>query len=362
MELWQRAARASRNAHLWLPGYLATRWRRRNESAPRRVWVTITDHYEPLWKRPGDAVAAGRVAAWRREWPRIAARHRDTSGRAPQYCFFYPEEEYRRELVEPLAEMTRAGIGDVEVHLHHDNDTAAAFRERVTRFVEALHGNHGLLRRGAGRLTFGFIHGNWALDNARPDGRWCGIDNEISLLRELGCYADFTMPAAPDPSQAGPVNVIFRVTDDPARPRSHARGAIVGPGTAAVGDLTLVAGPLVIAPGGGRLKPRLDTGELSAHSRTSEQRTGRWLRVAPRIGTDAFLKLFAHGAQEDNAAALLGGDLDRLFESLKHLCGGMGAELRYVTAWEMWQVVEALREGRPPLGEVVTNQAWAAAT
>jgi hypothetical protein len=317
------------------------------------VWVTITDHFEPLWKRPSDELAAERVAAWRREWPRIAARHHDATGRSPQYCFFYPEEEYRPALVEPLAEMVRGGIGDVEVHLHHDDDTAAAFRERVTRFATALDTNHGLLRRQSGRLVFGFIHGNWALDNARPDGRWCGINDEISLLRDLGCYADFTMPAAPDPSQAGPVNVIFRVTDDPDKPRSHARGTIVRPGTPGIGDLTLIAGPLVVSSGGGRWKPRLDTGELASYARTSEERTRQWLRVAPRIGADAFVKLFAHGAQEANAGVLLGTDLDRLFDSLQRLCAAAGAELRYVTAWEMWRVVEALREGRVPLTEGV---------
>ena len=30
-----------------------------------------------------------------------------------------------------------------------------------------------------------------------PDGRWCGLNNELILLRDLGCYADFTLPSAP---------------------------------------------------------------------------------------------------------------------------------------------------------------------
>jgi len=348
MGLRDKAALAIRGAHLWLPGYVATRLRRWNEPPPRRVWVTITDHYEPLWGRPAPDVATSRVALWRREWPRIASRHRDSRDRAPQYCFFFPVEEYRPELVEPLAEMAREGIADVEVHLHHDRDTPDAFCEQISRFVKLLRTNHGLLREEDGRILFGFIHGNWALDNARPDGRWCGLNNEITLLRKLGCYADFSMPAAPDPSQAGPVNCIFRVTDDPLRPRSHARGTIVEPGTPAVGDLTLMAGPLAVAGGTDRWMPRLDTGELAAHARTSEERSRRWLRVAPRVGTDAFLRLFAHGAQERNSAAMLGTDLDTLFESLRKITGEAGSELRYVTAWEMWKAVEALRERREP--------------
>jgi len=341
--------RATRNAHLWLPGYLADRWRRRGEGPPRTVFFTIADHYEPLWKRPDDAVARERVAVWRREWPAIASRHQDDTGRPPQYGFFYPAEEYRPELLEPLAEMTRVGVGDVEVHLHHDADTSAGLTEKVSAFTEALHSRHGLLRRHDGKLAFGFIHGNWALDNGRPDGRWCGVNDEITVLRDLGCYADFTMPAAPDPSQGGPVNTIFRVTDDPRRPRSYETGCPVRVGTPPVGDLTLIPGPLTVMPRPeGRLRPRVDTGELASYALASPERVRGWLRTAPRIDGHAFVKLFAHGAQERNSAALLGGGLDRLFEDVKQACAALGATLRHVTAWEMWRAVEAVRERRIP--------------
>ena len=52
-----------------------------------------------------------------------------------------------------------------------------------------LHERHGLLRAGpeTGKIIYSFIHGNWALDNSRPDGRWCGVDNEIDILVETGC-------------------------------------------------------------------------------------------------------------------------------------------------------------------------------
>jgi hypothetical protein len=311
--------------------------------------VTLADHFEPLWKRPSETVAAERVMSWRQAWPEIAARHQDSTGRPPQYGFFYPEEEYRPELLDPLAEMTRMGIADVEVHLHHDNDTRSAFVEKVSRFTEALHAGHGLLRKHHGRLAFGFIHGNWALDNGRPDGLWCGLNDEISLLRDLGCYADFTMPAAPSPAQGGPVNAIFRVTDDPDRPRSYETGVPVVTGTPGTGDLTLIPGPLgVLWRPGGRWKPRLDTGELASYARPTLERIRLWLSVAPRIGDHSFVKLFAHGAQEGNAAALLGGDLARLFEGFRQVCSEVGTQLRYVTAWEMWLAVEALREDRQP--------------
>jgi hypothetical protein len=331
----------------WLPSLLLA-WLRPRRHV-RTLWIAVCDHFEPLWRRADGEQAAERVTLWRRQWPAIAARHIDSAGRPPQYTFFYPEEEYRPEFLEPLADMTRSGVADVEVHLHHDRDTADGFRERVSHFVDVLARNHGLLRTSAGKPAFGFIHGNWALDNARPDGRWCGLNNEITLLKELGCYADFTLPAAPDPSQAGPVNEIYDVTDDPDRPRSHARGVPVRRGTARQ-DLTLITGPLGITfAGRRRLRPYLETGELAHYARPTPRRVSSWLSLAPRIQGHGFVKLFAHGAQEANSAALLGGGLDEMFSGLAAVCRARSIELRFVTAWEMWRVVEDLRAGAVPL-------------
>jgi hypothetical protein len=313
--------------------------------APRTAWVTICDHFEPLWQRPDAATAVSRVRRWRKAWPEIAARNQDSMGRPPQYSFFFPEEEYRPEFLEPLAELTRAGIADVEVHLHHDADTRPAFVEKVERFTQTLSRDHGLLRVRDGRLAFGFIHGNWALDNARPDGRWCGLDDEITLLRQLGCYADFTLPAAPDPSQAGPVNTIFDVTDDPERPRSHASGTPVRLGSPRR-DLTLITGPLGVLFGKG-LRPQLENGDLASYRPPSAARVRAWLALAPRIGEHAFIKLFAHGAQENNAGCLLDGGLDLVYRELSSQCQARSIALRYVTPWEMWGVVESLRSGNP---------------
>ncbi len=71
-----------------------------------------------------------------------------------------------------------------------------------------------------GKLRYAFIHGNWCLANARPDGRWCGVDDELPLLFDTGCYADFTFPAAPDPSQPPIVNQIYWPDGDLARRRA----------------------------------------------------------------------------------------------------------------------------------------------
>jgi hypothetical protein len=307
----------------------------------------IGDHYEPL----GQSAERGceKVALWRREWPAIAARHTDSAGRPPRYTFFFPEEEYRPELLDPLAEMTQAGIADVEVHLHHDRDTEEGFVGRVSRFKETLRVRHGLMHDFEGQIGFGFIHGNWALDNSLPGGRWCGLNNELVLLRRLGCYADFTLPSAPSPAQTRTVNSIYWATDDPARPKSHDSGIPVRPGEGRRGDLLMVQGPLGLRFGcNGRLRPRLEMGEIASYDHPSADRVKLWLRVAPQLGPHIFVKLFTHGAQEQNSAALLGGGLDHLFRSVRLVCEDRRLRFHLVSAWEMFRAIEAIREEREP--------------
>ena len=135
-----------RHAEIWLAPYLKDRLRRAVRPAkPKRAWVAITDHYEPLGAGASVETALGRVAKWRDKWPRIADdAPRDAAGRRPQYSFFYPQEEYRRDLLEGIAEMVRLGVGDVEVHLHHDNEQRESFIRKVTEFCRRLTDDHGL--------------------------------------------------------------------------------------------------------------------------------------------------------------------------------------------------------------------------
>jgi hypothetical protein len=335
-----------RHAEIWLPGYLKSRLEMLRHTPPERVWIAITDHYEPFWKNTDEAVASGRVERWAREWPQIANRHLDSAGRPARYSFFYPEEEYRPHLLDLLARMTRDGFGDVEVHLHHDGASEQQFMDTVSRYLETLSGEHGLLRRVDGRLVFGFIHGNWALDNSRPDGRWCGLNHEITLLRRLGCYADFTMPCGPAPMQARMVNTIYWATDDPNKPKSYDTGIPVRPGGAEQGDLLMIPGPLGLRWAGG-LRPKIEIGELDHRNPITKERVRLWLDISPRIGADVFIKLFAHGAQEQAAQALLGKGLDQIFALLEAECRRRGAAYYFVSAWEMRQAADAARCRRP---------------
>jgi hypothetical protein len=337
-----------RNADIWFGPYLKSRLRRfARRIKPRRAWVAIADHYEPLGMGATVETALRRVAEWRELWPRIAAdAPMDAAGQQPQYTFFYPQEEYRRDLLDGIAEMARLGIADVEVHLHHHDEQRDLFIEKIGEYCRRLSGDHGLLRRLDGRTAFGFIHGNWALDNSRPDGMWCGLNGEIALLRDLGCYADFTMPSAPSPTQGRVVNQIYWCTNDPGnRPRSFDRGIEATIGGGRQGDLLMITGPLGIRFSG-RVLPRLETGEIAGYDLPTPSRVRRWFDLAPAIGSDLFLKLYTHGAQERNFEPLLGGALGSMFRCLKEEADRRGIEIHWATAWQMYRAADALMHGR----------------
>jgi hypothetical protein len=333
-----------RHAEIWLAPYLRDRLRKSLRIAkPKRAWVVIADHFEPLGKGATVETALGRVARWREMLPRIAGdAPKDAVGQRPRHSFFYPQEEYRRDLLDGIAEMVRLGVGDVEVHLHHDNEQRDSFIRKVTDYVSRLTCDHGLLRQQNGRTVFGFIHGNWALDNSRPDGKWCGLDGEITLLRDLGCYADFTMPSLPSATQGRVVNQIYWCTSNPGnRPKSFDRGIEATVGGGRRGDLLMITGPVGLRFSG-RLMPRLETGEIAGYDMPTPSRVSRWFDLAPTIGEDLFLKLYTHGAPERNLEPLLKGGLANLFGWLREEADSRGLELHWVTAWQMYQAVDAL--------------------
>jgi hypothetical protein len=325
--------------------------------SPKRAWVAITDHYEPLGMGASFETALRRVARWRDKWPRIADNApRDAAGQRPQYSFFYPQEEYRRDILVGIAEMVRIGVADVEVHLHHDAEERDSFIRKVTEFCRRLTDDHGLLHQQDGCTVFGFIHGNWALDNSRPDGKWCGLNGEIALLRDLGCYADFTMPSLPSPTQGHVVNQIYWCTNNSGnRPKSFDYGIEATVGGCRQGDLLMITGPLGLRFGE-RLLPRLETGELAGYDMPTPARVRGWFDLAPTIGEDLFLKLYTHGAQERNSDPLLDGGLGNLFEWLAEEADRRGIELHWATAWQMYQAADALIHGHESVsGAAVAN-------
>jgi hypothetical protein len=339
----------------WLTSYVLGMGRRRTprKGEPVHVLFCVADHYEPKLGGASPEVAWRRVERWVTEYPRLFGDLHDSDGRPPRHTFFSPQEEYVAEHLDALAELCRAGFGEVEVHLHHDHDTAENLHARLEDFKHTLAQRHGLLcrRRATGELAYGFIHGNWALDNSLPDGRWCGVNNELDVLRETGCYADFTLPAYPSPAQTRTINSIYYAIDDPARPKSHDTGVPAGRGPAPRNGLLLIQGPLILNWKRRKkgLLPRVENACLQGNQPPSLERLALWLRASVRMPSRPdwyFVKLHTHGANERNQGVLLGEPMVAFHQALAEKAHEDAAfHYHYVTAREMCNLVLAAEAG-----------------
>ncbi|MBB1472363.1 right-handed parallel beta-helix repeat-containing protein [Luteimonas sp. MC1782] len=343
-----------RNVTGWLAAYLRQDWRAPvPPGTTRHLMFCFVDHYEPAWGNPGRAREDMRVARWLDELPRLCASHRDSEGRPPMHTFFYPEEEYRPEHLDALATLCRMGLGEIEIHLHHDNDTEAELRHKLSRFTELLARDHDALPRDpvTGQPRWAFIHGNWALDNSHPSGRHCGVDNELIVLREEGCYADFTFPAAPDPCQTSTINRIYYAKDDPCRPKSHDRGPRVRVGGSGSGDLMLVQGPLGFRWKSRKfgLVPRIENADIRAVAPPTTDRIDAWVRTGIHVEGRPewiFVKIHTHGAEDCDMDTLLGDAMHKAHSHLESRYNdGREWKLHYVSAREAYNIAKAAEAG-----------------
>jgi hypothetical protein len=308
----------------------------------------MCDHYEPCAGNASIDVGRQRVAAWVEQYPKQFARFRDSDGRPPRYSFFYPVEDYHAEYLDALAGLCRAGFGEVEIHLHHDRDTPANLRARLLEAKQILAERHGLLsrHRRTGDIMYAFIHGNWALCNARPDGWHCGVDHEIPILLETGCYADFTFPSAPSATQPPIINRIYWASDRAGGPRSQDVEA-ADPAKA----LLMVQGPLLLDWRRRKwgLIPHVENACLQSTQPPAIARLDNWLRAcvqAPGRPDWYVVKLHAHGAPEHDHATLLGAPMVRFHEDLAALArANPKFHYHYVTAREVANLVQAAQSG-----------------
>lgn len=343
----------SKNLHVWIMSYIKQCLSKRpviRVSEPINVVFCFVDHFEPAWNRASYADEVRRVDKWVNEYPILAARHKDCNGRHPQHTFFYPEEQYRKEHLDKLSKLCKDGFGDVEIHLHHHDDTESALRAKIELFKGRLR-EHGLLsQQSDGTVTYGFIHGNWALDNSRKDGKWCGINNELTILKETGCYADFTMPSAPSETQTRKINSIYYATDDPFRAKSHNDGTDVQVSKPPTGDLMIIQGPLTLDWKSRKwgFFPRVENGDVAGYNPPTPDRIDLWIKQHIHVKDEPnwiFVKVHTHGCQERHHSVLFGDVADEMYSYLeKRYNDGLKYRLHYMTAREMYDLIKRIEK------------------
>lgn len=353
------------NTARWLPAYIWQRAVRRSKSAgPPHLIVALADHFEPSIRpdAPGEYASRGvqeqRLERWCREYPLLVDRWRDEDGRPLLHTYFYPAEQYDRGLIERLAEHCRAGWGEVEIHLHHGvraPDTAENTWRTLSEFRDALE-KHGCLSRmdGEGPARYAFVHGNFALANSGLGD--CGVDNEMQVLAETGCFADFTLPSAPHPTQIAKINALYECAIPLDQRAPHRRGHDLRRGRAPSNFPLIIQGPIAVdfSRRNGRRLPVIENAALTSANPPTMHRLELWRRAAITVmGRPdwVFIKLHCHGMDPWHEDVMMGAAMRRFLEEV--VAGqqdGRAYHLHFVTAREMVNIALAAcdgREGKP---------------
>jgi hypothetical protein len=353
----------------WLPGYFWQRlWRKR---PPNRVHLVLAlaDHFEPAIVEATIVAKDGagrapwaeqerRLERWCREYPKVFGEYRDADGRPFVHTYFYPAEQYDRSHVARLAEHCHAGWGEIEIHLHHGvgtPDTAENTRRQLVEFRDQLADEHGCLSYagGSGQPRYAFVHGNFALANSNR-GRGCGVDSEMQILAETGCYADMTLPTAPFHwAQTGKVNAIYECGLPLGERAPHRRGKNLARGRAEqsfpIRFPVIVQGPLMLdfqAPG---RRWGIDNSALTGPNPASLRRLENWKRAAISVEGQphwVFIKLHCHGMDPRHDVAMLGAPMQQFLRKMIDGAGARGETLHFVSAREMVNIMLAARDGR----------------
>ena len=334
-------------------------WLRYEVRRPRQpvtdVMVAVCDHFEPF-HHTDKAGAQRRLEIWNEKLPALVSAGRDHDGVGPKHTFFYPVEQYDQDVLASLASLGLRTQNEVEVHLHHDQDTAENFATSLKQGIHDLR-QHGLLGAGAdGSPCFGFIHGNWALDDSDPAGQGCGVTGELELLKKAGCYADMTMPSAPHPTQTPIVNQLYYAQNKPGG-CAHHRGRPVKAGDhgtrqlrALQDHLLLVQGPLTLDFSNRKwgVMPRVENSDLGPRNPPTVARMRQWLDCRISVsGAEswAFIKLHTHGAAEFGHRSNLGDERRRFHADIEIMAQQNGFRLHYVSAREMVNILHAAEDG-----------------
>jgi hypothetical protein len=355
-------------AYAWkcLPPYFWQRLTRRTARGQVHLIIALADHLEPS-SMPGEnvdyaprAVQEQRLETWCEDYPKNLEAYRDHDGRCFTHTYFYPAEQYDKGLVQQLAELCHQGWGEIEIHLHHGvtaAETAESTRGQLVDFRDALAQVHGCLSYEDGDDTpkYVFVHGNFALANC-AGGYACGVDSEMQVLAETGCYADMTYPtSAFHPAQIAKINSLYEcaLTLDQAAPQRQGRKLSVGRPVSKFPFI--IQGPWMIDidPSSRSGLGRIENSSLTHVNPPSLRRLRLWKQAGISVTGRPdwiFIKLHTHGMDPAQTDTVLRHPMQRFLEELISGATERGEILHFVSAREMANIALAAcygREGNP---------------
>jgi hypothetical protein len=175
----------------------------------------------------------------------------------------------------------------------------------------------------------------------------------MQVLADTGCYADFTLPSAPNVSQIAKINALYECALPLDARAPHRSGRDLEKGRPATVFPLIIQGPLLLDFGRrkrGWPVPGIENGELSGIRPPTLSRLRLWRKaaIAVRGRPDwIFVKLHCHGMDPRDDEAMLGAPLRRFLHDLAADSKWGGAySTHFVSAREMTNVILAACDGR----------------
>lgn len=326
----------------------------------KHIIITVADHFEPGWSENGmldHKTQIERLKTYHKMARGTGEAILDADGTKFRHTNFYPAEQYHPEILDIMSDMQAEGLGEVEVHLHHGverPDTAENLQNVLIEFRDTLAEKHKCLSRmdGVGEPKYAFVHGNLALANS-CGGRFCGVDNEMEILRDTGCYVDMSLPSAPDQSQVAVINQVYECALPMNKPVPHRLGNRVAANGKEAQLPLIFTGPLVFN-WTRRIKglpvPRIDDGALTANQPLDAARFNRWRSANVTIAGKSdwiFVKLYCHGFFNRDQSACIGDDAKRFFGGIVEESEKAGAfKVHFASAREAFNIALAAIDGK----------------
>ena len=322
------------------------------------VMFAFVDHFEPGNQNATLDQQIERVDVWVKCYPELASKHQDSDGVCPQHTFFFPPHYDTHDHLERIVKLCSAGFGEVEMHLHHDKmdtwpDDELSLKKKILNSIEA-YSRYGIFCLPDGRKTYGFIHGDWALANSLKGNVHCGVNDEISVLEEAGCYADFTFPISNE-AQPTLANTLFYGQSNPSYPKGYSKeSAPVSVGITQRKGLMLIQGIIGLRwkARSHKLVPSIEQSNISDSDFPCNARIDYWVKKGIHVKGKPdwiFIKVHCHGGvgEEKDREILLGERCDNMFRYLESKYNDRKKYfLHYVSAREMYNIIKAAEDGK----------------
>ncbi len=317
---------------------------------PVHLIFCLVDHYEPGTGGVPPEIEKTRVNELLEKYPVLANKHKDYYGNKPKRTWFFPPHYHRLGNLRKLVSLCEDGYGEIELHLHHGKiqpDTAKNLQATILQCIEE-YSKFGIFGEESGKKRYAFIHGDWALNNSR-NGKFCGVNDEISILNKTGCFADFTFPSL-DEANPRKINTIFYAKDDIHKPRSYdENGQSVRKNSPGDTGLMIIQGPLFPFFKNRNLFSLRITGDvIDGELPGPEKKVRGWVNTGIHIkGKSNWIIIKAHTHGAVDASTVLGEEMDEIFLQFETKYNdGKKFVLHYVTARELYNIIRAVVDGK----------------